>query len=52
MSEPTRQRYALATGKGLDKAPPRTSNPGFKGGGKVSKNMKPARTLRGAKRGG
>ena len=31
----TRQKYRLATGKGLEPAPPKTSNPGFKKGGKV-----------------
>lgn len=31
----TRQKYRLATGDGLESAPPKTSNPGFKKGGKV-----------------
>lgn len=35
MSEPTRQHYALATGKGLTSAPAKTSNPGMAKGGKA-----------------
>jgi hypothetical protein len=31
----TRQKYRLATGKGLEGSPPKTSNPGLKKGGKV-----------------
>lgn len=31
----TRQKYRLATGQGLESAPAKTSNPGFKKGGKV-----------------
>lgn len=34
----TRQRYRLATGKGLSPAPPSKPNPGFKRGGGVKKN--------------
>lgn len=36
MSEPVRQRYGLATGKGLEPAPNPRPNPGFRKGGKVS----------------
>jgi hypothetical protein len=32
---PTRQRYGLATGQGLDGAPPRAGSPGYAKGGKV-----------------
>lgn len=35
MADAVRQRYGLATGKGLDSPPPKTSNPGFAKGGKV-----------------
>jgi hypothetical protein len=31
----TRQHYSLATGKGLEKAPPSKPNPGFSKGGKA-----------------
>lgn len=43
-----RQRYKIATGGGLDKAPPKTSNPGFARGGKAK--AKPAPKNPGKKR--
>ncbi len=39
-NQPVRQRYALATGQGLEKAPPKNPSPGFKSGGKVNSSPK------------
>jgi len=36
-TEATPQHYRLATGQALNSDPPKTANPGFKRGGKVSK---------------
>lgn len=38
MAEAVRQRYALATGQGLVKAPSKTPSPGMAKGGKVKGN--------------
>lgn len=37
MSDAVRQRYGLATGKGLTPAPSKSATPGYRNGGKVSK---------------
>ncbi len=40
MSKECRQHYQLATGEPLAAEPPKTSNPGFKKGGRVAKGFK------------
>lgn len=46
MSDATRQHYDLATGKGLQGSPAKTSTPGFKKGGaaKSAKSMPKSRS--------
>lgn len=51
MSEAVRQRYALATGKGLTSEPSSKGSPGFKKGGKVTAPMKKPAGKKGNKRG-
>jgi hypothetical protein len=53
MSEACRQRYKLATGKGLDKAPAKTAGtPGFRRGGAVRKQAGGQAYRKGGKTGG
>lgn len=48
MSKDCRQHYQLATGESLASDPPKTSNPGFKKGGRVGAFKKGAQNKSGS----